>query len=128
VHGSHLEVCGARRKDDTPVAELGLDAVRLGGDLSAVASPGCSARSTFRNQIVEYVSLKSARAEAGLHDPLHAPVADELLERGGPLEVTHRLGLPVLPSIESSAMSRRKKSPTVQSVTTRSFRVTSGSW
>src|SRR6188474_219153 len=27
---------------------------------SAVASPGRSARSTFRNQIVEYVSLKSA--------------------------------------------------------------------
>ena len=32
------------------------------------------------------------------------------------------------PSMESSAMSRRKKSETVQSVTTRSFRDASGSW
>src|SRR5262249_47716809 len=32
------------------------------------------------------------------------------------------------PSIESSAMSRRKKSEVVQSVTTRSFREKNGSW
>ena len=85
-----LEVCGARRKDDAPVAELGLDAVGLGGDLlgGRVAGPLGSQHVQEPDRRVRVVEER--RAEAGLHHPLHAPVADELFERGGPLEVTHR--------------------------------------
>src|SRR6266511_1821312 len=58
-------------------------------------------------------------------DFLDEPFAEGALELDRARELAHRRGPS---SIESSAMSRRKKSDTVQSATTRSFLDRSGSW
>src|SRR3954447_8554543 len=76
---------------------------------------------------VRQLAIDRRGAEAERHRLPRLPVLGRAQEVEAALELAHssRSGWP---SMLSSAMSRRKKSEVVQSVTTRSFRWSSGSW
>src|SRR5919108_4288946 len=70
---------------------------------------------------------KQCPAVRGRNDSLYAPLVEAPHELDRVFELPHS-SLLRWPSTDSSAMSRRKNSETVQSATTRSFRESRGSW